>query len=336
MKIEPTDFISAKAKALLEGWYPQIEAAIEPYDVLSVEKEFTFSLLNPETKSASRTFLEAGKIDAILKDKKTGELVVLEHKTTQDAIDPASDYWGRLSMDNQLSKYIMFLRSRGENCNTVIYDVVSKPSQRPSQIPLLDQSGLKIVVDENGHRVRTKDGKKWRESADESQGYVLQTRVETPEEFYIRIKGVLGLEPTRYYAQVQVPRLDSDLLEYMSDAWALSQQIIYNKRENLWPRNPAACQAFGTCEFFTLCLGRNSVDGINYRKKTKVHTELSIEPQDLEFLTNSRMNTLRQCPRKHFLKYESPTEVCCGQSEALALGTLFHKGCEEYLKTKIK
>ena len=327
--------VMAKAHALFLGWVDAFAPVLATHDVLSVESEFTFALLNPESESASKTFVEAGKIDGVLRHRASGTVKLLEHKTTASGIEPDSDYWVELGMDSQISKYILALRHAGHDVSSVLYDVVRKPAQRPKLIPTLDADGVKIVCDAGGVRVRTKDGKKWRESGDAALGYVVEGREETPAEYHSRILAELRSDLPGYCVQREIPRFDSDLLEYMQDAWALSQQILYFRRANLWPRNPKACAAYGRCEFFDLCAGRASVDGIRYDKRPKKHAELESVEGGKEFLTNSRLTALRKCSRYHFLRYEDPVEPVGEASEALRLGTLFHLGCETFLKSYI-
>ncbi|MBE2178889.1 MAG: hypothetical protein IAE97_00250 [Chthoniobacterales bacterium] len=330
------DHVFAKSEALFLGWTEAFAPVLADHEVIEVESEFTYPLLNPETEAASRTFVEAGKIDGLLRHKASGRLRLLEHKTTGDGLEPDSDYWPKLAMDSQISGYILGLHHRGFEVNDVLYDVVRKPAHRPSNIPLLDDTGTKIVLDASGQRVRTKDGKKWRESADSALGYVLQTREETPVEYHRRVLGEMRENPAKYFVQKEIPRLDSDLLEYMQDAWAISQQVLYFRKAGLWPRNPSACTAFGTCEFFALCSGRASVDGVRFRPKQKAHSELETVPGELEFLTNSRKSALRKCSRYHFLRYEEPTEPVSEQEEALRIGTIFHALADLWLRTFIK
>jgi hypothetical protein len=327
--------IVALSHALFAGWKVSFGAVLETHDVLEVESEFCFDLLNPETEAPSRTFVEAGKIDGILRHRASGIIKTLEHKTTSDSISPESSYWPRLIMDSQVSKYILACKSRGLDASSVLYDVVSKPAQRPRAIPLLDDQGFKIVLDAGDNRVKTADGKKWRESGDSGKGYTLQTREESPAEYHERVRTEIFSDIPGYFSQREIPRSDESLLEYMQDAWSLSQQILYFRRAKLWPRNPSACVAFGTCEFFDLCSGRASVDGIRFAKKAKRHAELDGVETTKGFLTNSRISAIRKCSRYHFLKYEEPVEPVGPPSDALRIGTLFHAACESYLKTFI-
>jgi hypothetical protein len=329
----PLTTVTARAYGLYRGWCINIRPVLEAHDVIEVESEFAFPLLNPETEAASKTFVEAGKIDGVLRCKTSGAHKVLEHKTTSDSIDPDSDYWARLVMDTQISKYLLSLRQRGIDARTVVYDVVKKPAHRGTSIPILDENGLKVVRDAYGNRMMTKDGKKWRQTGDADLGYVVDAREETPEELASRVFESVINDSGAYYVQKEIPRSDTELLEYMSDAWALGQQILHYRRQNIWPRNPSACTQFGVCEFFDLCAKRADVDGIRYRAKNKAHAELAMEKSgDLELLTNSRLSALRKCSRYHYLKYESPTERVGEESEALAIGTAFHHAAEAFLR----
>lgn len=293
--IAPYTHAVAKAEAMFAAWVEAFAPILETHDVLAVEKEFSFALLNPDTESPSKTFAEAGKIDGVLRCKSTGAVKVLEHKTTSDAITPGSDYWARLEMDSQISKYVLALMNEGHEVRSVVYDVAKKPAHRPLRAGKSDE--------------------------------------ETPDEFRERCLEAIRDTPGDYFSQREIPRSDTQLLEYCRDAWALSQQILYYRRESLWPRNTSACVAFGRCEFFDLCAGRSEVDGIRFRHAEKKHAELNIQADGKrELLTNSRLGALRKCARYHFLRYESPTERIDERSEALAMGSAFHLGCETYLK----
>lgn len=330
-RVPATDVALAKARGLFMGWVESFIPVLKAHDVLEVESEFTFPLLNPETEAQSRSFVEAGKIDGVLRHKTTGVLKVLEHKTTSDSIDADSTYWGRLAMDTQISKYILSLRSRGIDANTVVYDVVRKPAYKLGNIPLLDEDGNKVVLDAAGERVRTKDGKKWRQTADADAGYILQTRPETLEELSSRTLGEINEKRDSYFAVKEVGRSDADLLEYMNDAWAQSQMLLYFRKRNLWPRNPSACAQYGTCEFYDLCAGRATVDNIRFGPAVK-HAELTLVDGEKQLLTNSRLSAFRKCSRYHFLRYEQPTKRLGEIDEALALGTGFHNAAEEFLR----
>jgi hypothetical protein len=53
-------------------------------------------------------------------------------------------------MDSQVSTYYEGGRFLGHDVVGCIYDVVFKPRQRPGDVPVLDENGLKIVRDRDG------------------------------------------------------------------------------------------------------------------------------------------------------------------------------------------
>jgi hypothetical protein len=334
-------FILAAIEAQFPYWERSTGASIKAtYDVLAVEREFIFPLMNPESTGESKSFVEAGKIDLLLRHKVTGLVSVGEHKTTSDTdISPSADYWYGLKMDTQVSKYVIASQVLypGSGIGPIFYDVCRKPGQRPASVPVRDEAGLKIVNDALGNRVKTKDGKKWRETGDAEQGYTLQTRPETPEEYGVRIAEAMAEDPSRYFQAREIPRLAGDLDEYQKDAWQQSQQLLYARRFNLWPRNPSHCDAWSRCQFWELCAGIVPPDSSLYAPVEKAHAELNMagEVEGRQLLTNSRLKAFRACGRLHYHLYENPIRRVGEQAEALRWGTLWHERLENWLRPLI-
>lgn len=327
------DLIAVKARALFNAW-KRLDL-FSGYKVLAVEQSFCFPLLNPETEAPSRSFSEAGKIDVVVRDG-NGRVWVVEHKTTSDSLAPDSDYWTRLRMDTQCSKYFLAALHQGHDVAGVIYNVLRRPLHQLKGVPLLDEQGYKQVFDATGTRIWTKDGKKPRETADAEKGWTLQTRPETTDELYARVSETIRENSSEFFGRREVPRLAGDLLEYMNDAWACSQQILYFRNRKLWPRNTEACTAFGACEYFDLCAGRSTVDSIAFATESKAHRELSIESDgDKELLTNSRLRALRKCSRFHQLRYEDKVRKCGEEQEVLAFGTEVHRLLENHFNERM-
>lgn len=123
----------------------------QPFNVVASEQAFDLPLRNPETNSPSTVWDAAGKIDGIIEwDQRH---LVLEHKFISDEIDAQSDYWQRLQLDSQISLYVWAARQLGHDVSGVLYDVIRKPTIKPTQVPILDENGLKIVLDQAGNRV---------------------------------------------------------------------------------------------------------------------------------------------------------------------------------------
>lgn len=265
-------------KALFDGYVERYqEHDAESYKSIGAEIGFKAPLLNPETSGVSKTFHLAGKIDAIAEERESGRQLIVEHKTTSSDIGPGSDYWLKLPIDGQVSGYYIGAKVKGYDVNNCLYDVIRKPNIRPSNsIPVLDENGLKIVVDEEGNRVMNKDGKKPRQTEDAALGYTMQKRAETPDEWFDRLKADIASNPDKYYQRMEVARSETDLQDYLFDMWALSQEIIAAEGSGRFSRNPNACSVFGNCEYFDVCTGCASLDDVTlFMKVDEVNPELN-------------------------------------------------------------
>lgn len=262
------------AACMVSGWAWRWQNAPLFKRVLATEKVFEYR----PVKGSRWTW--AGKIDAI-GELEDGRVAVAEFKTTTDAIDPESNYWRRLLIDRQISGYVLGARALGfKRVDTVMYDVAKVPDIAPRQVPLLDEDGTKIVLDSSGARVRTKDGKKWRESGDSSQGYELQTRTETPAEFSDRFMADIGNRPDHYYNRMEIPRLPSDLEDAEADFAHFASMIRQSQKAGRWPRNTDACMRWGVCPYFDPCSAAHDPEqhGLptGFKRVDDVHVELTI------------------------------------------------------------
>jgi hypothetical protein len=265
----------ARASQMIAGYH--FRWIGEPYEVIAVEREFLAPLINPETSAPSRTYSLGGKLDAIVRDTRDGLTYKVEHKTASEYIGAGSAYWKRLTLDPQVSTYYAGARELGYDVAGCVYDVLGKPGLRPSAVPLVDAEGVKIVHDAQGNRVRTKDGKKFRQTGDAELGYVLQTRPETPAEYGERIACAIAAEPDRYYQRGIVVRLEQEERDAMFDRWQTARLIREAELAGRHPRNPDACVRWGReCDFFGVCTGTASLDDqTQFRRVENVHEELT-------------------------------------------------------------
>lgn len=268
-------YTQATAEAMICGYSDRWQSA--GFEVLAVEQHFEIPLINPDTNGQSRTFRLAGKIDAIVR-LPDGRVVIVEHKTSSEDIGPDSRYWTKLAIDGQVSGYYMGAKALGYDVEGCLYDVLRKPTIRPGQVPVLDGDGVKIVVDAEGARVRTKDGKKWRETGSTADGYFLQVRPETVEEWYKRLADDIAAQPDKYFRRLEVPRLDSDLVEYLGDMWAVGREIAEAQQSKRWPKNPRSCDVFSGCPYFEVCAGRETIENPHVFRQVDIHRELTTTP----------------------------------------------------------
>lgn len=271
------DFERAKLRVLLTG-YEARWSGDNGHDVEGVEEVFYAPFTNPSTGAESKSFALGGKLDVRLRDG------FMEHKTTSDDIGLGSIYWRVLTLDSQVSTYYAGAQALGTEPRRCIYDVVRKPRLQPKQVPLLDDCGQKFVLDADGNRVKTKDGKKWRETADTALGYRLVTRDETPEEYETRLLEDVMANPDSYYQRGEVVRLEDELREAAQDAWDVGQQMLEARRAGRAPRNVQSCRRYnGTCTFFDHCSGVADItDTTRWVKVDNVHPELGELPQAAE------------------------------------------------------
>lgn len=241
---------------MLRGYDARWAADRSLYDVLHVEASFLAPLFNPATMASSRTWQLAGKVDCIVRERSSGRVLLVEHKSTSENVaDGASPYWAKLAMDGQISHYYVGAESLGAQVEGCLYDVVSKPGQRP----------LKATPPEA--RKYTKDGRLY--SAQREYD-------ETPEEYRVRVRAAIEADLDGYFQRKPVPRLESDLREYLGDAWAYATQIREARLAGRAPRNPEACHRFASCPFWDVCANgvKPEEHPETYQRVESAHPEL--------------------------------------------------------------
>jgi len=266
---------------LLAGWLWRYSADnIRP---IACELAFEIPLVNPETGASSRTFVLAGKIDAIVQ-LPDGRLAVQEVKTAGEDIGPEAAYWLRLRKDPQISLYYLAARAVGHDVATVLYDVTRKPTIQPAAVAVLDDDGLKVVLDRDGNRVLTKQGKP-RQTSSTEDGYVLQTRPMTPEEWGSKLLADIGERPDYYYQRREVPRLEDELTQFQAELWQQAQQLMECRRRAARlprPQDAYFCNVgrftCDHCPFAEICLQSITVNPdappAGYEVRDELHPEL--------------------------------------------------------------
>ncbi len=248
-------FELVKAEELILGY--SVRWGDAGYETIAVEKEFDVPLVNPETGHASKTYRVQGAIDVVA--KKDGKLYQVEHKTTSSDITPGADYWRKVSaLDPQVSTYLMAARAAGYTLDSCVYDVVRKVGLRPG----------KATPEES--RKYTKDGLLYKTQREHD---------ETPEEFRERVRSNIAESPERFYARGPVVRLEEDEKENAGDMWQTAAMIRMSENSGHFPRNPGACEKFGSfCDYFDVCSGITSInDDSRFRTAERAHEELTIK-----------------------------------------------------------
>ena len=216
----------------------------------------------PDPISGSRTFFSAGKIDglAVLKD---GRTALVEHKTSGEDISDGSEYWTRLSFNTQLYKYILALRSKGVSVDTVIYDVIRKPTIKLTAKETAIEYADRILSDCTGEGCG--DNPKAKDYKRGAAFYFRRMEVTIPEgnldEYRVQERGVAHA-----------------LVHYMAE-----EREAEHHPEYAWPRNCNGLVCKG-CEFCGPCLNRSDVDQTvpwaGFRYAEKQNEELSVTAAD--------------------------------------------------------
>lgn len=229
------------------------------YEVVAVETRFDAPLLNPETMHASKTWRLAGKVDVVLRRRSDDRVLVGESKTTSDAIESDADhYWEKLAIDGQISGYVLGAESMGHQCDEVLYDVLKKPAMRPLLATPMDARKFTAA----------------------GVLYASQRALdETAGEYRLRVRAALLESPDKYLQRKSIPRSNSQIEDWMFDAWQQSGMMRESARLGRSPRNAEACHRMGTCPFWTLCStgGKPADYPADFTKLADVHPELAEE-----------------------------------------------------------
>lgn len=255
----------ARARVMVIGYHERWIG--EDIEWLAIERPFRMPLRNPATGRPSPLWEIRGKRDADVRDRSTGYLHVVERKTASGDIGPGSTYWGKLTLDGQVSIYLDAARADGLDVRSVLYDVLGKPKLQPYR------------ATPEAERKYTERASKLKDGTVRPAGSLhanQREQDETPEEFEARLAEHVAEDPNRYFRRGEIVRLEDEVEEARFDLWQLAQQLREAERAGRYPRNPSACERYGRmCEFWAVCSRQGSLDDTTrFRKLTHVHPEL--------------------------------------------------------------
>ncbi len=257
---ELSEFDLVKVEEMLAGYDARWSAEMPRFEVLHVEAEFRAPLINPRTGRRSPVWEQGGKLDAIARERDTGRVWIVEHKTTSSSLTAGGDYWLRLRIDPQVSTYFDGAAALGVPAFGCLYDVAHKPAQkRLLATPDADRKYTKATASEPARLYKGQ-----------------REQDETLDEYRARVRLAIGEDPERYFARGEVVRLESDLIEHHGDVWMTAKAIREGALENCFPRNPDACSRYGRfCDYFDVCTGVAQLDDEERFIKLRVNPELA-------------------------------------------------------------
>ena len=317
---ESLQLIAAKCRALIAG-YTARWANRALYTPLEIERTTTVPLVNPATDRVSRTFFLAGKIDIV--GEYNGRRVLIDHKSTsQDIATPDGPFWKQLTVEGQVSHYMLLKWLKGEKIDYAVWDVMRKPQTAPKKVTKAEMKAVASLGEYCDRKVTIANPTQW-------------DGRETLEMYEARLARDCTKErPDHYFQRRTIPRLDKHLIDYAHDVWQHGQDVLHTRntvaktgREP--PMNSGACMLYGSpCKFLGVCSGCDNVDSDKWRRKTWVHNELpEVNGSDgKDLLTNSRIRCFQTCRRKHYYEYELGIErIDEEEREALLFGTIWHQ-----------
>jgi hypothetical protein len=190
-----------------------------------------------------------------LAETEGGELVVVDHKSTESDIRAGSWFWEKLQLDTQASSYIWAARANGHDVQHALWDAIKRPTfrRRDEAIPA-------------EHYVKAG---KWGKAGDLKPGTGVPA--EPVAEYAKRIRDTMLAEPDVYFQRAPVIRLQDELDAAMAEVEMVGEQLLRAWDRNEWPRNPQACFSYGQrCEYWELCTGSAApTDETLYQLRTR-------------------------------------------------------------------
>ena len=259
----------ALSDAIISTYFDVWAEADKQIELVESEISFEVPIINPSTGRPSRTFALAGKIDKIVR-LPSGRYAIMEHKTTSNAIDPGSDYWKALRIDQQISIYIIAARQLGCEIDTCFYDVVKRTGMKPSK---LTQSTTANLINTNSYQTKIDgevvhiedypvnynaetgdvfvDGEQ-AEIIPGKRGFAIR---ETPRMYRDRIRKIMRDNAEDYFVRQEIPRGGQALSDAQQNIWQQSQMIRENYNADRWPctGDKFACTRMGRCPYFDIC-----------------------------------------------------------------------------------
>jgi len=244
------------ARAMMCGYamcYPQ-----EDFDIVALEQQFSGPIVNPDTGAASRSFALAGKVDAIVRTRETGEYFVLEHKTAS-VID--GNYLDKLWMDFQITIYAHYVeQTMGIPIAGILYNILVKTKIKQAE----GETEEEFEIRRADLLAKSKTGK-------------TTAKRQLPEP-YPEFAGRLAekyREPHMFHRETLY--LSRDRFNILrAELWELTKSLLEARRRGMYYQNTSQCFAWNRpCAYLPLCKGgANPVLIENLYQKAEPNQEL--------------------------------------------------------------
>jgi len=260
----------------------------DPMEVVAREMPFRIPLLNPDThKPVPGVFID-GKLDKLVRLGKA--IGVMEHKSTSDAVDPESDYWGHLKLDTQTFIYVYAaqrmqadgllepwkIKASDPPISDILYDVWHKPSIRPKKLSAADcaeflrtssyfgaKFSREFIAGGNSLVIDGEDVAFERNKATKNNPCGAVVFRETPDMYGARLFNDMDERPDYYFGRKSIGRTSDDIEQFERELYAIYQTVEAMRDNDSWYHNEFECTNFGRCEFTESCFTGQQLDPDN-------------------------------------------------------------------------
>ena len=243
-------YIKIQAKAMLDGYHKLYSPTLDNWEL--VETEMLVSMMICDDVEYR------GALDKVIRHKESGQLYVLDHKTTSLDVEEGSEFWIEKELDPQLVGYKTALEHMmGENAG-MIYDVIRKhktagPKKKKAIRQKKDETDMEFAA-------RSVDN------------------METWEEYEERVRDDYLNNPTKYYNVMPVYKLQDVVDEWLPTMQFHANSIKLSIEYESFPKVTASCGKHQwACEYREVCRGTMSLDDNKFKRKKHAHPELDGE-----------------------------------------------------------
>lgn len=237
----------------------------QPIETIEPEQTFKVKLGDDDIE---------GQLDGIIKID--GRIGIHEYKTSGEDIAVGASYWNRLTLDVQTPLYFLAARAMGYEPEFILYDVTRKPTIRVKSLTKVEASRMALEMRTGGSCSYFAES-----FTDGEAEEAIASKTESLGMYGARLTADIGTRPGFYFQRIPVNRTEAELENLIRDVQGTIGAIEFHRERAVgFPRNPNACDAFGLCDFFSLCshnnqpiAGQPAPDG--FRRREHLHPELA-------------------------------------------------------------
>lgn len=225
------DESTCKAVALVDAYVDRyLLEDFKKFEVLSVE-QYIEAPINENPGGVLKCL--HGYLDGVVKCRESGEIYVMEHKTTGMMSD---GYIDKSHIDWQVIIYMLACKHKYGRCDGVIYDAISKPRHT-------------LSVGETDEEFEAR-------KAASKTGRIKRKEPETKEQFIARVKASFD---DGTFRREFIDSKTANLGQQFNELDEISDDMLYCSCHYRCTGN---CLKFGVCPYMDLCRGRATVDNL--------------------------------------------------------------------------